>query len=91
MDFLKSIKFMKTIESLNSSKFDKLKVYQIKDASKVYGGVATLTQINLSSGAHWDAVQTTGTNLFDDGGVIGGLANPNGPIPKYVNDWLQQH
>ena len=90
MDFLKSIQCMEQIETLNSSKFDKLKVYQIEDASKVYEGVATLSQINLSTGTHWDAVETTGTNFYNDGEVIGGLANPNGPIPDYVNTWLHQ-
>jgi len=81
---------MEKIETLNSSKFDKLKVYQIKDASKIYGGKATLTQINLSSGIHWDAVQTTGTSFYSDGGVIGGPAGNGNTIPEYVNQWVNQ-
>jgi hypothetical protein len=77
-DFLKSIKFMHTIETLNSSKFDKFEMYQVNDASKIYGGVlaggGVTTQIQQSNGQHWDVMPAgSTTNLFSDGGFVGGL------------------
>lgn len=78
-DFLKSIKSMVITETLNSSKFSKLEKYQVKDASKIYGGVnGVSTQIQQSNGMHWDVMPAgSTTNFFSDGGHIGGLATEN--------------
>ena len=83
---------MTNIESLNAAKFQKFKMLEVKETSKIYGGRASVTQIATSGGTNWDAVTVLNTNFYTDGGtVLGPTYGETNTIPLHVQQWINAH